>query len=123
MRLIPPPSEASYAVPIRRYRVTFWQQQLPEPGPATTAKEMGWAAHHFDFADVEDVHEVIEWAEDHFDEQTRAESSRGYVPAAWMPDGLLDKSMLIQIAGWDPTISPDNGGESNLHRRHPLRHS
>jgi hypothetical protein len=123
MRLIPPPSSASYAVPIRRYRVTFWQQQLPEPGFANTAEEMGWAAHHLDFDDVEDVHEVIEWAEDHFDEQTRAESSRGYVLAAWMPEGLIDESLLIQIAGWDPTISPDDGGDYNLHRRHPLRRS
>ena len=123
MRLIPPPSEASYAVPIRRYRVTFWQQQLPEPGSANTADEMGWAAHHFDFADVDDVHEVIAWAEDHFDEHTRAESSRGYVLAAWTPEGLLDESLLIQIAGWDPTIAPADGGEYNLRRRHPLRRS
>jgi hypothetical protein len=85
VRLIAPPSEVSYAAPIRQYRVTFWQQQLPESGTAHTAEKMSWSAQHFDFADVEDVHEVIEWAEDHFDEQTRAESSRGYVLAAWTP--------------------------------------
>jgi hypothetical protein len=81
---------------------------------------MAWAAQHFDFADVEDVHEVIEWAEDHFDEQTRAESSRGYVLAAWTPEELLDEPVLIQIAGWNPTIPPDHGAKYNLHRRQPL---
>ena len=120
VRLITPPSESSYAVPVRQYRVTFWQQQLPESGSGQTADEMGWAALHVDFADVEDVHEVIEWAEDHFDEHTRAESSRGYVLAVWTPEGLLDEPVLIQIAGWNPTIPPDHGAEYNLHRRHPL---
>jgi hypothetical protein len=122
MRLIAPPGEDSYAVPVRQYRVTFWQQQWPEPGFPLAAEERAWSAYHFDFAEVEDVHEVIEWAEDHFEEHTRAESPRGYVLAAWMPEGLLDEPMLIQIAGWDPTRAPSPPGlpENNLHRRHPL---
>jgi hypothetical protein len=120
VRLIAPPSESGYAIPIRRYRVTFWQQQVPEPGSAYTAEEMGWSADHFDFADVDDVHEVIEWAEVHFDEYTRADSARGYVLAAWTPDGLLDEPLPIQIAGWDPTVE---GAQYNLHRPHPLRPS
>jgi hypothetical protein len=103
MRLIEPPSDDSYASPARTYRVTYWQKQLPPPGSSIAAEQMAWSAVHFDFAEAEDVHEVIEWADAHFDENTSSESERGYQIGIWTPDGLLNRPTLIFIAGFDPS--------------------
>jgi hypothetical protein len=105
MKLIEEPSRESYAIPARTYRVTYWQKQVPPPESAYTAEQMGWSALHFDFADAEDVHEVIEWAEVHFDENTSSESDCCYVIGVWTPEGLLSHPTLIQIAGFDPTVA------------------
>lgn len=114
MKLIDEPGNASYAVPATTYRVTYWQRQLPPDGSSIPLDEMAWSALHFDFAEVEDVHEVIEWAEAHFDENTSSESERGYVIGLWTPKGLLGEPTLIFIAGRDPSsVDP----ASTLRRR------
>jgi hypothetical protein len=107
MELIDPPSHESYDVPARSYRVTFWQKQVPPPDVAYDPEHMGWSAVHYDFGDAEDVHEVIEWAEAHFDANTSPESERGYVVGLWTPDGLLAHPALIQLAGHDPGIAEE----------------
>lgn len=97
----------------------FWQQQLPDRD--VPQEDMGWSAFIFDFDGAEDVHEVIEWAERHFDEHTNPAASpeRGYVLYAHVPD----EKWMLQIAGVDPTIPPDTPPYANLSRAHPLSRS
>jgi hypothetical protein len=114
MKLIDEPSHSGYAIPARTYRVTYWQKQLPPPGSPYAAEEMGWSALHFDFAEAQDVHEVVDWAETHFEEHTRTDSERGYVIGLWTPDGLLSEPTLIQLVGHDPTVVDST---YNLRRR------
>ena len=94
-------------VPVREYRVTFWQHQLPPEGSDVKPEDMGWRAHHFDFGDVENVHEIVEWAEAHFLENTHDRSARGYVVGIWTPGDLLDEPTLLKVAGYDPTINDE----------------
>jgi hypothetical protein len=110
MELVAPPSEEPGAIATRAYRVVFWQHQHP--------KADSWSAYIFDFDGAEDVHEVIEWAESHFDEHTNPAASprRGYVLYAHVPD----ETWMLQLAGVDPTVPPEAPDpNANLSRLHP----
>lgn len=107
-------------VPTREYRVVFWQHQLPPECSNVSSEVMGWSELTVDLADVEDVHEAIEWAEGHIDPYLDEDGDgphgdRVYVLYAKVPN----EDWYVHIAGWDPVISPAVP-ERNLRRRHPL---
>ena len=98
----------------------FWQHQLPPEGSGIAPEEMGWAELTIDLADVQDVHQAIEWAEKNIDVELDKGGSgphgeRVYVLYAKAPQPYFGTDWWVQIAGWDPTRAGDN-----LDRRHPL---
>jgi hypothetical protein len=121
---VKPPPYPEYreetTIPTRDYRVVFWEQQLPPKGLKIRRREMGWAELTIDLADVQDVHEAIEWAENNIDVEldkdgSRPHGDRVYVLYAKVPQLYGGRYWWVQIAGWDPTRAGDN-----LDRRHPL---
>ncbi len=105
-------------VAVRDYRVVFWEHQLPPQGSGIPKDQMGWAELTIDLADAQDVQEAIEWAEAHIHsspgrDNDEPHGERLYVLYAKVPG----ENRYFQIAGWDPTRSPDAPPEWNLRRR------
>jgi hypothetical protein len=122
MREVPPPYpdyREHWTAATREYRVVIWEQPVME---GVDPERIGWGEMTIDLADVEDVHEAIEWAERRL-AKNDGPCSRGgdpvrdreYVLYARVPD----EDRFLQIAGWDPThvLESDNlrrGGREEL---------
>jgi hypothetical protein len=113
MREVPPPYpdyREHWTAATREYRVVIWEQPVME---GVDPERIGWGEMTIDLADVEDVHEAIEWAERRL-AKNDGPCSRGgdpvrdreYVLYARVPD----EDRFVQIAGWDPTrvLESDN---------------
>jgi hypothetical protein len=105
-------------VAVRDYRVVFWEHQLPPEGSGIQEEQMGWAELTIDLANAQDVQEAIEWAEAHIHssldrDNDEPHGERLYVLYAKAPG----EDRYFQIAGLDPTRSPDVPPEWNLRRR------
>ncbi len=95
------------------YRVGFWRQQTPPPDSDIPPEEAAWGVELWDLS-AEDVHEVIEWAND------KAGVDRIYTLYIRLENGHgPSKDLLVQIAGADPTRNPPFADE--FFRQHPLR--
>src|SRR5436190_10412317 len=107
MKANPPaswPNHRGQETPTNDYRVIVWEQPYVEGEP-----EIGWGERTFDLTGVEDVHEVIEWAERQLTLDEGPYSARGdqirdreYVLYAKVPG----EDRFLQIAGWDPSLNP-----------------
>ena len=126
MEVQPPPYpeyKTQHVEPTREYRVVFWQHQLPPAGSNIPPDEMAWSELTLDLRGAEDVHEAIDWAESHLDEELDKDShgphgERLYVLYAKVPVAYAGQEWFVHIAGWDPTRGGD--ASHNLSRRHPL---
>jgi hypothetical protein len=87
------------------YRVVLWEQPDVE---GVHSESIGWGEAAFDLSGVDDVREVVRWAEDQlasgagaYSGAGRAVRDRVYVIYASVE--VLREKTLVQVAGIDPT--------------------
>jgi hypothetical protein len=98
--------------PIHDYCVVFWRQPLvrdSDRAAGATQDQIMWAASEHCVSEAEDVHEVIEWA----DQQAR---SRSAMYTLYGVTSVGVEEGLVWFAGVDPTRGPRG---PNSERRHP----
>jgi len=85
--------------PIHDYYVVFWRQPLiqdSDRAAGATQDQIMWAASEYCVSEAEDVHEVIEWA----DEEARRRSA---MYALYGVTSIGVEEGLLWLAGVDPT--------------------
>lgn len=102
-----PREETRWGVLTHDYRVVFWKRQRAPAG--IPQEQMGWAADENEVVDAQDLHEVLEWA----DEEARS-SRRIYTLYAYVD--YVDEHGWVWLAGFDPTSAED---AENFERQHP----
>lgn len=113
IKFLPPPEPWPPETWTHLYRVCFWRQQTSPPESAVPPEDAAWSAEIWDLS-AEDVHEVIEWANE------KAEADQIYTLYTMLEDGRQpEEPLLVQIAGADPTRNPRFSDD--FHRQHPLR--
>lgn len=113
MRIKPGLAHVNFRLgPIHDYYVVFWRQPLirdSDRAAGATQDQIMWAASEHCVSEAEDVHEVIEWA----DEEARRRSA---IYTLYGVTSIGVEEGLVWLAGVDPTRGIRG---TNFGRRHP----
>ena len=110
----------SVVVPVA-FRVVLWEQPEVE---GVHPESIGWGEVAFDLTGVDDVREVVRWAEDElassagcYSKAGRAVRDREYVVYATVE--AQGERTLVQVAGRDPTRAHGEPTQVLLKRHQP----